>query len=176
MTQFKDKSARHADNINAGLFTYPCLMAADILLYNADYVPVGHDQKQHVELARDIAERFNNLYSPTFTVPEVMFGKAGARVMSLQDPTKKIIDIYSGVTGKSYEEIEREFEGKGYGDFKTAVGEAVVEELRPVQEKYARLIKDKAYLEACWHEGAPKAEAVARRTLQKVMRKVGYLS
>ncbi len=223
MTQFKDKSARHADNINAGLFTYPCLMAADILLYNADYVPVGHDQKQHVELARDIAERFNNLYSPTFTVPEVMFGKAGARVMSLQDPTKKmsksdenmsgtilltdtpeeimkkfkraktdsgseirrgedkpginnLIDIYSGVTGKSYEEIEREFEGKGYGDFKTAVGEAVVAELRPVQEKYAQLQKDKAYLENCWHEAAPKAEAVARRTLQKVMRKVGYLA
>ena len=223
MTQFKDKSARHADNINAGLFTYPCLMAADILLYNADYVPVGHDQKQHVELARDIAERFNNLYSPTFTVPEVMFGKAGARVMSLQDPTKKmsksdenmggtilltdtpdeimrkfrraktdsgsevrrgedkpginnLIDIYAGVTGMTYEEIERAFEGKGYGDFKTAVGEAVVETLRPIQEKYAKLTADKAYLEQCWHEGAPKAEAVARRTLQKVMKKVGYLA
>ena len=222
MTQFKDKSAKHADNINAGLFTYPCLMAADILLYNADYVPIGADQKQHLELARDVAERFNGLYSPTFIVPEGLIPKTGARIMSLQDPTKKMsksdentagfitmLDtpdqimkkfkravtdseacvryaegkdginnlrgIYSCITGKSYEEIEKEFEGRGYGDFKTAVGEAVVAELEPIQQRYNELIRDKAYLEKCYSEAAPRAEAIARRTLQKVMKKVGYL-
>ncbi len=222
MTQFKDKSAKHADNINAGLFTYPCLMAADILLYNADYVPIGADQKQHLELARDIAERFNGLYSPTFTVPEGLIPKTGARIMSLQDPTKKmsksdentasfitmldtpneimkkfkraitdseacvrygegkaginnLMGIYSCITGKTYEEIEREFDGRGYGDFKTAVGESVVQELAPIQERYNELMKDKAYLEKCYTEAAPRAEAIARRTLSKVMRKVGYL-
>ena len=222
MTQFKDKSAKHADNINAGLFTYPCLMAADILLYNADYVPIGADQKQHLELARDVAERFNGLYSPTFVVPEGLIPKTGARIMSLQDPTKKmsksdentagfitmldtpdqimkkfkravtdseacvryaegkdginnLMGIYSCITGKSYEEIEKEFEGHGYGDFKTAVGEAVVAELEPTQKRYNELIRDKAYLEKCYSEAAPRAEAIARRTLQKVMKKVGYL-
>ena len=222
MTQFKDKSAKHADNINAGLFTYPCLMAADILLYNADYVPIGADQKQHLELARDIADRFNGIYSPTFTVPEGLIPKTGARIMSLQDPTKKmsksdentasfitmldtpneimkkfkravtdseacvrygegkaginnLMGIYSCITGKTYEEIEKEFEGRGYGDFKTAVGEAVVEELAPIQARYNELMKDKAYLEKCYTEAAPRAEAIARRTLSKVMRKVGYL-
>ncbi|MDD7647289.1 MAG: tryptophan--tRNA ligase [Ruminococcus bromii] len=222
MTQFKDKSAKHADNINAGLFTYPCLMAADILLYNADYVPIGADQKQHLELARDVAERFNGLYSPTFVVPEGLIPKTGARIMSLQDPTKKmsksdentagfitmldtpdqimkkfkravtdseacvryaegkdginnLMGIYSCITGKSYEEIEKEFEGRGYGDFKTAVGEAVVAELEPIQKRYNELIRDKAYLEKCYSEAAPRAEAIARRTLQKVMKKVGYL-
>lgn len=222
MTQFKDKSAKHADNINAGLFTYPCLMAADILLYNADYVPIGADQKQHLELARDVAERFNGLYSPTFVVPEGLIPKTGARIMSLQDPTKKmsksdentagfitmldtpdqimkkfkravtdseacvryaegkdginnLMGIYSCITGKSYEEIEKEFEGRGYGDFKTAVGEAVVAELEPIQQRYNELIRDKAYLEKCYSEAAPRAEAIARRTLQKVMKKVGYL-
>lgn len=222
MTQFKDKSAKHADNVNAGLFTYPCLMAADILLYNADYVPVGADQKQHLELARNVAERFNGLYSPTFVVPEGLIPKTGARIMSLQDPTKKmsksdentasfitlldtpdqilkkfrravtdseacvryaegkdginnLMGIYSCITGKSYAEIEKEFAGRGYGDFKTAVGEAVVGELAPIQARYNELVKDKAYLEKCYSEAAPRAEAIARRTLQKVMKKVGYL-
>ena len=222
MTQFKDKSAKNADNINGGLFTYPALMAADILLYNADYVPIGADQKQHLELCRNIAERFNGLYSPTFVVPEGLIPKAGARIMSLQDPTKKmsksdentagfitmldtpaeimkkfkravtdsearvyygenkaginnLMGIYSCITGKSYDEIEKEFEGRGYGDFKTAVGEAVVKELEPIQARYNELIKDKAYLEKCYSEAAPRAEAIARRTLQKVMKKVGYL-
>ena len=222
MTQFKDKSQKHADNINAGLFTYPCLMAADILLYQADYVPIGADQKQHLELARNVAERFNGLYSPTFTVPDPIIAKHGARVMSLQDPTKKmsksdenangfitvlddpdtimrkfkravtdseacvrfaegkdgvnnLMGIYSSITGRSMEEIEREFDGKGYGDFKPAVAEAVIEELRPIQERYRNLIADKAYLEQCYRENAPKAQAIARRTLSKVMKKIGYL-
>lgn len=222
MTQFKDKSAKHADNVNAGLFTYPCLMAADILLYNADYVPVGADQKQHLELARNVAERVNGLYSPTFVVPEGLIPKTGARIMSLQDPTKKmsksdentasfitlldtpdqilkkfkravtdseacvryaegkdginnLMGIYSCITGKSYAEIEKEFEGRGYGDFKTAVGEAVVGEFAPIQARYNEFVKDKAYLEKCYSEAAPRAEAIARRTLQKAMKKVGYL-
>ena len=222
MTQFKDKSQKHADNINAGLFTYPCLMAADILLYQADYVPIGADQKQHLELARNVAERFNGLYSPTFTVPDPILAEHGARVMSLQDPTKKmsksdenansfitvlddpdtimrkfkravtdseacvrfaegkdgvnnLMGIYSSITGRSMEEIEREFDGKGYGDFKPTVAEAVIEELRPIQERYRNLIADKAYLEQCYRENAPKAQAIARRTLSKVMKKIGYL-
>ncbi|MBQ7809372.1 MAG: tryptophan--tRNA ligase [Clostridia bacterium] len=222
MTQFKDKSAKHADNINAGLFTYPCLMAADILLYQADLVPVGADQKQHIELARDIAGRFNSLYSPTFTVPEGFIPKNGARVMSLQDPTKKmsksdenvnacvslldspevilkkfkravtdsearvaygegkdginnLMGIYSVVTGKSMEEIENEFAGKGYGDFKVAVGEAVIEELRPIREKYEKLIADKAYLEECYRKGAEVAERMAQRTIDKAMKKIGFI-
>ena len=221
MTQFKDKSAKHADNINAGLFTYPCLMAADILLYQADLVPVGADQKQHIELARDVAGRFNSLYSPTFTVPEGFIPKNGARVMSLQDPTKKmsksdenvnacvslldspdvilkkfkravtdseahvaygegkdginnLMGIYSVVTGKSMEDIENEFAGKGYGDFKVAVGEAVIEELRPIREKYEKLIADKAYLEDSYRKGAEIAERMAQRTLDKVMKKIGF--
>lgn len=223
MTQFKDKSAKHADNINAGLFTYPCLMAADILLYQADYVPVGADQKQHLELTRNIAERFNGLYSSTFTVPEPIIPKHGARIMSLQDPTKKmsksdenvngfitvlddadtilrkckravtdseayvhydpetkpgvsnLMGIYSCITGKTMEEIEAEFEGKGYGDFKPAVAEVVISELKPIQERYNQLIADKAYLEQCYKDNAPKAQHIARKTLQKVMKKVGYL-
>lgn len=222
MTQFKDKSAKHADNINAGLFTYPCLMAADILLYQADLVPVGADQKQHIELARDIAGRFNALYSPTFKVPEGFIPKNGARVMSLQDPTKKmsksdenvnacvslldspevilkkfkravtdsdarvaygegkdginnLMGIYSAVTGKSMEAIEAEFEGKGYGDFKTAVGEAVIEELRPIRERYEKLIADKAYLEQSYRKGAETAAIAAQRTLDKAMKKIGFI-
>lgn len=222
MTQFKDKSAKHADNINAGLFTYPCLMAADILLYQADYVPIGADQKQHLELTRGIAERFNGLYSPTFTVPEPIIPKSGARIMSLQDPTRKmsksdenrngtvtvlddadtilrkfkraktdsdsevcyaegkdgvnnLMSIYSACTGKGMEEIEREFAGKGYGEFKPAVAEAVIDTLRPIQAEYQRLMADKAYLEQCYSENGPKAQAIARKTLQKVMKKVGFL-
>ena len=222
MTQFKDKSAKHADNINAGLFTYPCLMAADILLYQADLVPVGADQKQHIELARDVAGRFNSLYSPTFTVPEGFIPKNGARVMSLQDPTKKmsksdenvnacvslldtpdvilkkfkravtdsearvaygegkdginnLMGIYSVVTGKSMQEIEDEFAGKGYGDFKVAVGEAVIEELRPIRERYEKLIADKAYLEESYRKGAEIAERMAQRTIDKAMKKIGFI-
>lgn len=222
MTQFKDKSAKHADNINAGLFTYPCLMAADILLYQADFVPVGADQKQHVEIARDIAMRFNGLYSPTFTVPEPLIPKHGARIMSLQEPTKKmsksddnqngfitmlddpdtilrkfkravtdseacvryaegkdgvnnLMAIYSTITGKTMEEIEREFDGRGYGDFKPAVAEAVIEELHPIQARFHELMDDPSYLEKCYTESAPKAHYMAQKTLRKVMKKVGYI-
>lgn len=222
MTQFKDKSAKHADNINAGLFTYPALMAADILLYQADCVPVGADQKQHLELARDIANRFNSLYSPTFKVPEPYIAKNGARVMSLQDPTRKmsksdenvngcvhlldtpevimkkfkravtdseacvrygegkdginnLMDIYSAVTGLTHEQIEHDFAGKGYGDFKTAVGEAVVEALRPIRTEYEKLIADKAYLESCYRKADEIALKISQRTLGKAMRKIGFV-
>ena len=223
MTQFKDKSAKHADNVNAGLFTYPSLMAADIVLYQADLVPVGEDQKQHVELTRNIVQRFNGVYGDVFTMPEAFIPKVGARVMSLSQPENKmsksipegcvylmdspdeimrkfkraitdsdtencvrydrvnkpgvatLIDIYAAVTGKSYEQIEAEFEGKGYGAFKPAVGEAVVELLRPIREETARLLADKAYLEGLYRAGAEKASAVAQRTLRKVHKKVGFL-
>ena len=222
MTQFKDKSQRHADNINAGLFTYPVLMAADILAYNADLVPIGADQKQHLELARNIAIRFNQRFGETFTVPDGYFPKQGARLMSLQDPTKKmsksdenanacvfilddkdtilrkfkravtdsdtvvayregkdginnLMTIYSAVTGKSYEEIEREFDGKGYGDFKIAVGEAVADHLEPVRTEYARLSADKQYLLDCMKTGSEQAYRITRKTLSKVYRKVGFL-
>lgn len=222
MTQFKDKSAQHSDNINAGLFTYPCLMAADILLYQADIVPVGADQKQHLEICRDIAERFNGLYGNVFTVPEPYIPKNGARVMSLADPTRKmsksdpnpkgtvyltdepnvimkkfksavtdsemsvhygegkdginnLMTIYSVITGDSFEKIEADFAGKGYGDFKTAVGEAVVEELRPVRERFNQFIEDKAYLKECQQKGAEFATRVSQRTLDKAMKKIGFL-
>lgn len=221
MTQFKDKSAKHADNINAGLYSYPVLMAADILLYNSSLVPVGGDQKQHIELTRDIATRFNNLYGDVFNIPEPYIPKAGAKIMSLQNPTSKmsksdenpngfvaildspddimrkfkravtdseacvkrgegrdginnLITIYSAVTGKTPEQVELEFEGKGYGEFKTAVGEAVVEELRPIREKYEHIIKDKAALEQIYKEGAEKASHIANRTVSKVKRKIGF--
>ncbi len=221
MTQFKDKSQKHADNINVGLFDYPVLMAADILLYQADFVPIGADQKQHLELARNIADRFNQVYSPTFVVPEPFFGKVGAKVMSLQDPTKKmsksdtnpkasigmldapdmivkkfksavtdseakvyygdgkdginnLMTIYSACTGLDYEKIEKEFDGKGYGDFKAAVAESVVESLRPIQDEFNHLINDKAYLEQCAKLGSEKASYTARKTLRKVMKKVGF--
>lgn len=222
MTQFKDKSQQHSDNVNAGLFTYPCLMAADILLYQADVVPVGADQKQHLEIARDIAERFNGVYGNVFTVPEPYIPKAGARVMSLADPTRKmsksdpnpkgtvyltdepnvimkkfksavtdsemsvryadgkdginnLMTIYSAVTGKDYQAIEDEFAGKGYGDFKKAVGEAVVAELEPVQKKYKELMNDKAYLQECWTKGGDFAQRLSQRTLDKAMKKIGFL-
>lgn len=222
MTQFKDKSLSHADNVNVGLFSYPVLMAADILLYQADLVPVGADQKQHLEIARDIANRFNGIYGNVFTVPEPYIGKSGARVMSLTDPAKKmsksdsnprgfismfddentimkkfksavtdseakvrfadgkdginnLMTIYSCCTGKTMDEIEIEFEGKGYGDFKAAVGEAVIEELRPVREEYNRIINDKAYLQQVAAQGAERAGRIADRTYKKVMKKVGFL-
>lgn len=221
MTQFKDKSAKHADNINAGLFTYPVLMAADILLYQADVVPVGNDQKQHLEITRDIAERFNNIYGDVFTIPEGYYGKVGARIMSLQDPSRKmsksdenpnasiyllddpdtimrkckravtdsegqilyrdeqpgvknLIDIYSACLGKTPEETVREFDGKGYGDFKIAVGEAVVSVLKPLQDEVARLEKDKAYLDGIIKANAEKAGYFANKTLRKVQKKVGF--
>ena len=220
MTQFKDKSARHADNINAGLFTYPVLMASDILLYNADLVPVGHDQKQHLELTRDLAERFNGIYGDTFKIPEGYIAKHGARVMDLTDPTKKmsksepqgsialleepasimkkfkravtdsfgyvkyeegrfamnnLISIYCSTTGKTADEVEKEFEGKGYGDFKKAVAEAVISELEPVQTEYAKLMEDKAYLEKVFKAGAERAEVIAEKTLREVYEKIGYI-
>ncbi|WP_281724595.1 tryptophan--tRNA ligase [Lachnoclostridium phocaeense] len=221
MTQFKDKAAKHADNINAGLFTYPVLMAADILLYQADVVPVGVDQKQHLEITRDIAERFNNIYGDVFTIPEAYIGKVGAKIMSLQDPVKKmsksdenpnasiylmddpdtimrkckravtdseaqilyrdeqpgvknLINIYSACTGKTAEEVVKEFDGRGYGDFKVAVGESVVSVLKPLQEEAARLTKDKAYIDGIIKENAEKAGYYANKTLRKVQKKVGF--
>ena len=223
MTQFKDKSAKNAENINGGLFTYPALMAADILLYQPDLVPVGHDQKQHWELTRDVAQRFNSIYGDVFKVPEPYIPETGARVMSLNAPDSKmsksmpegcvflmerpediqrkfkraitdsdtencvrfdkenkpgvanLMTIYSAVTGKTFEEIEAEFAGKGYGAFKPVVGEAVVEHLRPIREESLRLMKDKAYLESVYREGAQKASYVAEKTLRKVYKKVGFL-
>lgn len=221
MTQFKDKAAKHADNINAGLFTYPVLMAADILLYQADVVPVGKDQLQHLEITRDIAQRFNAIYSDVFTIPEPYMGKAGAKIMSLQDPAKKmsksdenpnasiylmddkdtilrkfkravtdseaqvryreeqpgirnLIDIYGVCTKKTPEEVEREFDGRGYGDFKMAVGEAVAAELAPLQARVAELSKDKAYIDSVIKNNAEKAEYYANKTLRKVQKKIGF--
>jgi len=223
MTQFKDKSSRHRDNINGGLFSYPALMAADILLYQPDYVPVGEDQKQHCELTRDVAIRFNNIYGDVFTVPEPYIPRVGARIMSLSNPTSKmsksdpngcvfllekpedimrkfkravtdsdtencvrydpevkpgvsnLISIYSSVTGKARDEIESEFAGKGYGAFKPAVGEAVVEALRPIREESLRIIADKAYLRDVYRAGAEKAGRIAGRTLRKVYKKIGFV-
>lgn len=222
MTQFKDKSQRHPDNINVGLFSYPVLMAADILLYKADLIPVGADQKQHIEIARDIANRFNNIYGDVFTIPDGYIPKSAARIKSLQDPTKKmsksddnvnawvaildtkddiirkfkravtdsdsrvimsedkpgvsnLISIYSAVTGKTTEEVEREFDGKGYGDFKLTVGEAVADELAPIKQKHDEIIKDKKELERLYRIGAEKAEYVARKTYLKAMKKVGFV-
>ena len=223
MTQFKDKCAKNADNINGGLFTYPSLMAADILLYQADYVPVGEDQKQHCELTRDIANRFNNLYGETFKVPEPYIPKVGARIMSLGNPTSKmsksdptgcvflmdspeeiarkfkraitdsdtercvrydpenkpgvanLMNIYASVTGKSFDKIESEFAGKGYGVFKPAVGDAVIETLRPIREEAERILADKAYLKQVYTDGAMKASSVARKTLRKVYKRVGLV-
>ena len=223
MTQFKDKSAKNAENINAGLFTYPALMAADILLYQTDLVPVGGDQKQHVELTRDIAERFNGVYGDVFKIPEPYIPKVGARIMSLTSPENKmsksdkdpggciylmqppedimrsfkravtdsetcvrydpenkkgvsnLMSIYSVATGKDFASIESEFAGHGYGDFKMAVGEAVVEMLRPIREEAQRILKDKAYLESVYKMGAEKAAYAASKTLRKVYKKVGFV-
>ncbi len=221
MTQFKDKAAKHADNINAGLFTYPVLMAADILLYQADVVPVGKDQLQHLEITRDIAQRFNGIYGDVFTIPEPYVGKSGARIMSLQDPSKKmsksdenqnasiylmddpdtiirkfkravtdseacvryceeqpgirnLIDIYCACNDVKPEDVEKEFDGKGYGDFKMAVGESVVSVLKPLQERYEQLSKDKAYLDSIIKENAEKAQYYSNKTLRKVQKKIGF--
>ena len=224
MTQFKDKSKRYPENINAGLFTYPVLMVADILLYQANMVPIGIDQKQHLELTRDVAIRFNNNYGNTFTIPEpyIPSKEQGCKIMSLADPLKKmsksddnlngfisildkpevivkkfkravtdsdsevayregkdginnLMTILSAVSGESFAEIEKTFAGRGYGDFKTAVGEAVAEHLRPVRENFEKLICDKAYLESCYKKGAEQANIVSRRTLEKVYKKLGFL-
>lgn len=221
MTQFKDKASKHSDNINAGLYTYPVLMAADILLYQADVVPVGTDQLQHLEITRDIAQRFNGIYGDVFTIPEPYVGKSGAKIKSLQDPAKKmsksdennnasiylmddpdtiirkfkravtdseaavryrddqpgiknLIEIYCSCTGKTPEETEREFDGKGYGDFKLAVGESAVSTLRPIQERFKKLITDKEYIDSIIKENAQKADYYAAKTLRKVQKKVGF--
>ena len=221
MTQFKDKSQKHADNINAGLYTYPVLMAADILLYQTDVVPVGKDQLQHLEITRDIAERFNSVYGDVFTIPEAYVGKTGAKIMSLQDPSKKmsksdenpnasiylmddkdtiirkfkravtdseavisyndnqpgihnLIDIYSAATGKTPEDVVKEFDGKGYGEFKLQVGEAVADLLMPLQERFYSLEKDKDFIDSIIKENAEKANYYATKTLRKVQKKVGF--
>ena len=224
MTQFKDKSAKNSENINAGLFTYPALMAADILLYQTDLVPVGNDQKQHVELTRDIAQRFNSVYGNVFKIPEPFIPKTGARIMSLNSPENKmsksmpdgcvflmekpediqrkfkravtdsdtencirfdpenkpgvanLMSIYSTVTGQTFEQIEAEFAGKGYGAFKPMVGEAVIEHLRPIREEAQRLLKDKAYLESVYRAGADRASYEAEKTLRKVYKKLGFIA
>jgi tryptophanyl-tRNA synthetase len=223
MTQFKDKSRRHTENVNGGLFTYPILMAADILLYNAHWVPVGADQKQHVELSRDIAQRFNGAYGDTFTVPAPLIQKQGARVMSLQDPEAKmsksdgnvnsyvsmtdppevilrkfrravtdsggevrragdkpgignLMTIYSIMTGKTDAEIEHEFDGRGYGDFKQAVGQSVVDRMLPIQEAYRRILGDKGELQRLLRGGAEKARHIASRTLSRVYKKIGFVN
>lgn len=222
MTQFKDKSKKYAENINAGLFTYPVLMAADILLYQADLVPVGVDQKQHLELARNIAVRFNGVHGDTFTVPEPYISKATAKIMSLQEPASKmsksdenpngcvfilddkdtivrkfkravtdsesevvyregkdginnLIAIYSAATGLGVEAIERDFAGKGYGDFKLAVGEAVADMLSPVQTRYKEIRADKTYLSDIMKKGAEKAYRSTAKTLYKTHKKVGFV-
>ncbi len=224
MTQFKDKSSKHAENVNGGLFTYPALRAADILLYQPDLVPVGHDQKQHCELTRDVAKRFNGIYGDVFKVPEPYIPETGARIMSLNAPDSKmsksmpegcvflmerpediqrkfkraitdsdtencvrfdpehkpgvanLMSIYSAVTGLSFQQIEDEFAGKGYGAFKPVVGDAVIEHLRPIREEASRLLKDKAYLEGVYRDGAQRASYVAEKTLRKVYKKVGFVA
>jgi len=221
MTQFKDKSSKHADNINAGLFTYPVLMASDILLYKADLVPVGEDQKQHLEITRDIAERFNKIYGDTFVIPNPYIKKSSARIMGLQDPTSKmskssenlndvifldddqdtimkkfkkavtdsenivrfnpenkpgisnLMQIYGSITGKSEKEIEDEFQCRGYGDFKMAVANAVIEKLKPIQDKYNELLANPKYLEEIYTKGAENARKLASKTLNEVKAKIG---
>ena len=223
MTQFKDKSAKHENNINAGLFTYPVLMAADILLYQASLVPVGEDQMQHLEIARDIAERFNKLYGDAFVVPKVYLGKVSSKIMGLQDPMSKmsksatnlndvifledepevimkkfkkavtdsenkvkfdpvnkpgvsnLMQIYSSVTNKTIQEVEKEFENSGYGDFKVKVAEAVIQRLEPIQKRYYEILNDKEYLEKIYTKGAQKAQELASKTLKDVKERIGIL-
>lgn len=223
MTQFKDKSAKHADNINSGLFTYPVLMASDILVYNADLVPVGEDQKQHLEITRDIAERFNTIYGETFIIPEPFIAKQGARIMGLQEPTAKmsksttnlndviflndspdeirkklkkavtdsencvrydkenkpgvsnLMTIYGLIEGKTMEEIESEFAGKGYGDFKNAIAESIIKKLQPLQEKYYDLLENPDKLKEIYEKGAKKARERADKIVNEVYRKVGLI-
>ena len=221
MTQFKDKS-KNMKNINSALFSYPVLMAADILLYNADLVPVGADQKQHLELARDLAGRFNTKYSDTFKIPEPFIPKKGARIMSLQEPNKKmsksdenmnniislldsesqvikkinrsvtdsdnkilckndkpgisnLLNIYASVSGKSIIELEQEYDGKSYSDFKSDLSENIIELLKPIQIKYNEIISDKKWLEDLLISSSEKASFIARKTMSKVYRKVGFI-
>lgn len=223
MTQFKDKSAKHADNINSGLFTYPVLMAADILVYNADLVPVGEDQRQHLEITRDIAERFNSIYGETFVIPEAFISEQGARIMGLQEPTAKmsksttnlndviflnddpeeirkklkkavtdsencvrydkenkpgvsnLMTIYGLIQEKTMEQIEQEFAGKGYGDFKMAVAEAIIQKLEPLQKRYNELLENPGELKAIYEKGAKKASERADKIVEEVYRKVGLI-
>ncbi|GLC29275.1 tryptophan--tRNA ligase [Clostridium omnivorum] len=222
MTQYKDKSQKYGESIASGLFNYPVLMAADILLYQTDLVPVGSDQKQHLELARDLAQRFNNLYSETFVVPDPYISKTGAKIMDLQDPTKKmsksddnpnsfilimdppevirkkvsravtdsigavkytdeqpgvknLMTILSTITGESFEEIEKKYEGQGYAQFKKDVAEAIVAELEPIQIKVKELVANKAYLESIYKAGAEKANYIANKTLRKMQKKIGFI-
>lgn len=223
MTQFKDKSAKHTDNINAGLYSYPVLMAADILLYGAEQVPVGDDQKQHLELTRDIALRFNNLYGDVFTVPEPLIPTVGARIMGLQEPTAKmsksdkaetnaiylldppdritrkikravtdsdgevrfdrdakpgvanLMTILSAITGDSFEQIEQQFAGQGYGAFKGAVADAVVGTLEPLQQRYEAIRADRAGLQAILADGARRAAQRADTVLSRVHEAVGFI-
>ncbi len=226
MTQFKDKSSRHADNINAGLFTYPVLMASDILLYQTDLVPVGKDQLQHIEICRDVAQRFNAIYGDVFKIPEGLLVKSGAKIMSLQEPTKKmsksdpnpkgfismmddfnviskkiksavtdsegviefrpddetkaginnLLSIMAVMTGTTPEAVAKDFDGQGYGAFKGAVAEAVVEAIKPIRAEYDRIVKDKAYLQQIYSNGAESAHRLANRTLKKVYKKVGFIT
>lgn len=222
MTQFKDKSQKYPENVNVGLFAYPILMAADILLYQADLVPVGADQKQHLELTRNLAQRFNNLYSETFKVPEPYISQIGSKIMNLQNPEKKmsksdenlsgvlflfdddnqivnkikraitdsgteilfhkdkpgvsnLITLYHVATGKSIKEIETEFAGKGYGEFKKIVAEATVEFLKPFKVRYKEIRSNEDYLKEILRQGAEQARKVASQTLRKVYRKVGFV-
>ncbi len=223
MTQFKDKSAKHADNINAGLFTYPVLMASDILLYQADLVPVGEDQRQHLEITRDIAQRFNKIYGDTFVIPEAYVRKTSSKIMGLQDPTSKmsksstnpndvvfiedepevilkkfkkavtdsenivkfdpenkpgvsnLMQIYASITGKTMEDIEKEFENRGYGDFKITVANSVIERLKPIQDRYKQILEDKEYLEKIYTKGSENARRLAAKTIQDVKNKIGIL-
>ena len=223
MTQFKDKSAKHADNINAGLFTYPVLMAADILAYNADLVPVGDDQRQHLEITRNIAERFNSIYGETFKIPEAYIPKIGARIMGLQNPTKKmsksapdindkilltdepdvirkkvkkavtdsegvvrydeenkpgisnLMSIYGILKEKSMQDIEQEFQGQNYGTFKSAVAEAIVDRLAPIQEKHKELLANPVEIQKIYEAGDKKAIEKTNQLLQEVYKKVGLV-
>lgn len=223
MTQFKDKSAKHADNINSGLFTYPVLMAADIILYQADLVPVGEDQRQHLEITRDIADRFNKIYGDTFKIPEAYIQKTSAKIMGLQNPEAKmsksatnlndviflndtpddiikkfkkavtdsdnlvkfdtenkpgvsnLMQIYGAVTNKNNEEIEKEFAGRGYGDFKMTVAEAVVEKLKPIQAKYNEILSNEDYIRNIYAKGDENARKIANETLLDVKQKVGLI-
>lgn len=223
MTQFKDKAAKHKDALNSGLLYYPVLMASDILIYNADIIPVGEDQKQHIELTRDLAQKFNSKYSDTFKMPEPFIPKSGARIMSLQSPDSKmsksdpnqngtlyIVDepnvlakkimsavtdsggevrfdpankagvsnlmgIMASLSGMSYTQIEDEFRGKGYGDFKKAVADVVVEKLAPVRERYLEISADKRLIEAAVKRGNEAAQRRVNKTMAKVYSKVGFL-
>ncbi len=224
MTQFKDKSAKGgADSARVGLFTYPMLQAADILLYQAHYVPVGEDQRQHIELTRDLATRFNSRFGETFRLPEGYILKAGAKIYDLQEPTSKmskssgsvagvlelmdtpeantkkiksaatdagrevkfdekekpgisnLLTIHSSLSGRSISDLENEFEGKGYGDFKAAVAEVVVEYFRPIRAKALELLEDEKHLIDLLHEGADKARAVASDTLHNTYKNLGLV-